>query len=442
VGGARSALWNWLYARQQHGTLILRIEDTDADRNQDQWIDGILRSLTWLGIDWDEGPFFQSQRGQLYQAAAERLHAEGHAYYCDCTSEEVQRRNAEAGRPPGYDGHCRDRGLGPGPGRALRFRTPDEGQTKVVDLIRGEPTWDNGTIEDFVIVKSNGGAIFILANVVDDINMRISHVMRGEEHLSNTPKYQLLWEALDGGALPVFIHLPVLVNEKRQKLSKRRDKVALEDYRDEGYLPEAMRNYLVLLGWSPGDDREVLTVEEMIAEFSLEALNNSPAFFDLKRLAHFNGEYLRRLTPDEFASRTVDWFRMRVLDRMAGLVQTRAVTLAEAMGTVDFFLSEPVRYDPASWDKAMTSDAVRLLEEVINRYDALGDEGWNAEPLHDATEAIAGEFGLKLAKAQAPVRVAVTGRSVGPPLFESMVVLGRARTMARLRAARDRCSSL
>jgi glutamyl-tRNA synthetase len=442
VGGARSALWNWLYARQQHGTLILRIEDTDADRNQDQWIDGILRSLTWLGIDWDEGPFFQSQRGQLYQAAAERLYAEGHAYYCDCTSEEVQKRNAEAGRPPGYDGHCRDRGLGPGPGRALRFRTPDEGQTKVVDLIRGEPTWDNATIEDFVIVKSNGGAIFILANVVDDIDMRITHVMRGEEHLSNTPKYQLLWEALDGGALPVFIHLPVLVNEKRQKLSKRRDKVALEDYRDEGYLPEAMRNYLVLLGWSPGDDREVLTVEEMIAEFSLEALNNSPAFFDLKRLAHFNGECLRRLTPDEFASRTVNWFQMRVLDPMAALVQTRAVTLADAMGTVDFFVSEPVRYDPASWDKAMTSDAARLLEEVIGRYDALGDDGWNAEALHDATEGIAGDFGLKLGKAQAPVRVAVTGRSVGPPLFESMVVLGRARTMARLRVARDRCSSL
>ncbi len=441
VGGARSALWNWLYARQQRGTLILRIEDTDADRNQDQWIDGILRSLTWLSIDWDEGPFFQSQRGDLYQAAAERLYASGRTYYCDCTSEEVQRRNAEAGRPPGYDGYCRERARGPGPGRALRFRTPDEGETKVVDLIRGEPTWDNATIEDFVIVKSNGGAIFILANVVDDIDMRITHVMRGEEHLSNTPKYQLLWEALDGGALPVFIHLPVLVNEKRQKLSKRRDKVALEDYRGEGYLPEAMRNYLILLGWSPGDDREVLTVEEMLAEFSLEALNNSPAFFDLKRLAHFNGEYLRRLTPDEFASRTVDWFRMRVLDPMAELVQTRAVTLADAMATVDFFLSEPVRYDPASWDKAMPPDAARLLEEVIKRYDALGDAAWKAETLHDATEAIAGDFGLKLAKAQAPVRVAVTGRSIGPPLFESMVVLGRARTMARLRAARDRCSS-
>ncbi len=446
VGGARSALWNWLFVRQQEGTFILRIEDTDTARNEDQWIDSILGALRWLGIGWDEGPYFQSQRSELYRAAAERLYGEGKAYYCDCTSQQVQERNKAAGRPPGYDGLCRERGLEPGPGRALRFRTPDDGATSFVDLIRGEPSYDNALAQDFVIVKSDGGAIFILANVVDDIDMRITHVLRGEEHLPNTRNYVLLWDALGGGPHPVFAHLPVLVDEARAKLSKRTGKVSVEDYRTLGYLPEALRNYLVLLGWSPGDDREILSLDEMIAEFSLEAINSSPAYFDLKRLDHFNGEYLRMLEPEGFADRVQDWFREQYLSPMAEAVQTRAVTLAEAMSNLDFFVSDPVRYDPASWDKAMSGagdvSAATILERMMAAFDGSGDGGdWKAESLHEAAARVADELGLKLNKAQAPVRVAITGRSVGPPLFESMVVLGRDRTMARLEAARNRCGS-
>jgi glutamyl-tRNA synthetase len=445
VGGLRSALWNWLYVKQQQGTFILRIEDTDTARNEDRWVDSVLGSLRWLGIEWDEGPYFQSQRTDLYRAAAERLYARGNAYYCDCTAAQVQERNKVAGRPQGYDGFCRDRGLGPGEGHALRFRTPDEGVTTFVDLIRGEPSFDNAQAQDFVIVKSDGGAIFILANVVDDMDMHITHVLRGEEHLPNTPNYVRLWEALDGGPMPVFVHLPVLVDENRQKMSKRTGKVSVEDYRAMGYLPDALRNYIVLLGWSPGDDREFLSLDEMIAEFSLDAINSSPAFFDVKRLDHFNGEYLRKLSPEGFADLVQDWFREQVLSPMAEAVQTRAVTLADAMSNLDFFVSDPVRYDPASWDKAMRGagdvSAVAILDRMIAAYDEVSDTEWRAEALHEVAARVADELGLKLNKAQAPVRVAITGRSVGPPLFESMVVLGRERSLNRLGAARDRCGS-
>jgi glutamyl-tRNA synthetase len=257
VGGARSALHNWLYARQHGGTLVLRIEDTDASRNRPEWTEGIIRALAWLGIDEDqyEGPYFQSANAEEHKKAVERLKVAGRAYFCDCTRDDVIARTGDSYK--GYDGHCRDRGLEAGPGRALRFRTPDEGSTVVIDLIRGKPEFENAHIEDFVIARGDGSVLFMLANVVDDMSQGITHVIRAEEHLSNTPKQQLLWEAL-GAQPPIWAHVPVVVNEKRQKLSKRRDKVALEDYQAEGYLAEAMRNYLMLLGWAPSGDREIV----------------------------------------------------------------------------------------------------------------------------------------------------------------------------------------
>jgi glutamyl-tRNA synthetase len=300
VGGARTALWNWLFARQHGGVFVLRIEDTDETRNEEQWVDNIHDALSWLDLGWDE-EYRQSEQAAAHAAAAERLYASGNAYYCDCTTEAVQARKPP-GAPPGYDGFCRDRGLGPGPGRALRFRIPP-GRTVIDDVVRGRVEFDNDKLGgDFVIVKSNGGAIFYLANTVDDLDERVTHVMRAEEHLPNTPKNQLLWEALapDGPPPPVWAHVPVLINEARKKLSKRRDKVALESYRAEGYLAEAMRNYLCLLGWSPGGDREFLTLDEMIEEFSLEHVGTSPAFFDVKKLNAFNEHYIREMTPVEF----------------------------------------------------------------------------------------------------------------------------------------------
>jgi glutamyl-tRNA synthetase len=463
VGGARSALQNAIFAKQHGGVLVLRIEDTDTARNRPEWTDGIISALEWIGIARDtyEGPLFQSSYAAEHTKAAAALFDAGKAYYCDCTREEVQARTAAKGgaaKFAGYDGHCRDRGLAAADGRALRFRTPDRGSTKVVDLIRGEPTFDNALIEDFVIARGDGSAVFLLANVVDDATMGITHVIRAEEHLPNTPKQQMLWEAL-GHQPPVWAHVPVVVNEKRQKLSKRRDKVALEMYRDEGYLAAAMRNYLMLLGWAPSGDREIVPWEVIETEFRLENVNPSPAFFDVKKLTAFNGEYIRTLGVDEFIAASQPWltgpfvtadekaesgfgvtappwepadYDPAIFARVAELVQTRITVLAEVVPYVDFlFLDQPVR-DEASLVKAGKDAAV--LPDVIAAFEAL--DGWDAETLKNTLISVGEAHGLKLGKAQAPVRVAVTGRTIGLPLFESLEVLGRERTLARLRAAK------
>ncbi|WP_267878933.1 glutamate--tRNA ligase [Isoptericola variabilis] len=446
VGGGRSALFNWAVAKQTGGTFVLRIEDTDASRNQPEWVAGILSAMAALGIREDdptfEGPYYQSSNVDKHREAATRLAEAGRAYFCECTRDDVA---ARTGNPhSGYDGFCRDRGLAYEPGRALRFRTPDDGETHVVDLIRGNPVFPNSAMEDFVIARGDGSPVFLLANVVDDLDEGITHVIRGEEHLPNTPKQQLLWEAL-GATPPVWAHLPVIVNEKRQKLSKRRDKVALEDYLAEGYLPEAMVNYLMLLGWSPGNDEEILPFDEMVSRFRIEDVNSAPAFFDVKKLLAFNGEYIRALPVGEFIERVDPWlhaphapwteeqYDAAAFARVAPLAQSRVALLADITDNVDFlFLDEPV-LDERSWAKAMKEPAAELLADA--RAALAGLEAWEAEPLKDAVTAVGEKHGLKLGKAQAPVRVAVTGRTVGLPLFESLEVLGRERTLARVDAA-------
>ncbi|MFC7277478.1 glutamate--tRNA ligase [Paractinoplanes rhizophilus] len=449
VGGARSALQNWIYAKQHDGVFVLRIEDTDAARNRPEWTEGILSALDWIGIERGtyEGPHYQSSYAADHSAAATRLYAEGKAYYCGCKREDVIARTGN--QHSGYDGFCRDKGLGPGEGRALRFRTPDEGETVVEDLVRGKPTFDNKLIEDFVIARGDGSPLFLLANVVDDMTMAITHVIRAEEHLPNTPKQQMLWEAL-GHTPPVWAHVPVIVNEKRQKLSKRRDKVALESYRDEGYLAAAMKNYLMLLGWAPSGDREIVPWQVIEEEFRLEDVSHASAFFDVKKLRAFNGDYIRALAPDEFAACCAPWlqgtgtipappwrpedFDIQVFTAVAPLAQTRIAVLSEIVNYVDFlFLDEPIR-DEASWAKAMKGDAAEILDAAATAFEAL--DQWSAEPLKAALEEVGMARELKLGKTQAPVRVAVTGRSVGLPLFESIEVLGRERTLRRLRSAR------
>ncbi|MEU4163184.1 glutamate--tRNA ligase [Actinoplanes sp. NPDC026670] len=451
VGGARSALQNWIYAQQHGGVFVLRIEDTDAARNRPEWTEGIISALDWIGIERGtyEGPYFQSSYAADHTAAATRLYGEGKAYYCDCTRDDVVARSGN--KHTGYDGFCRDRALGPGEGRALRFRTPDEGETVVEDLVRGKPTFENRLIEDFVIARSDGSAVFLLANVVDDLSMGITHVFRAEEHLPNTPKQQLLWEAL-GHTPPVWGHVPVIVNEKRQKLSKRRDKVALESYRDEGYLAAAMRNYLMLLGWSPSGDREIVPWSVVEAEYRIDEVNHAPAFFDVKKLRAFNGEYIRALTPSEFTQVCAPWltgtetiaappwepakFDAELFSTIAPLAQTRIAVLSEIVENVDFlFLDEPVQ-DEASWAKAMKDGAAEILDDTAAAFGALAD--WSAETLKATLEQVGEARGLKLGKTQAPVRVAVTGRTIGLPLFESIELLGKERTLARISAARAR----
>lgn len=450
VGGARTALFNWLFARRRGGSLVLRIEDTDEERNREEWVVGITSALSWLGVDWDEGPVRQSERREMYLGAAGRLRAEGRAYYCDCTRADVEARaGGRQGGPgaTGYDRHCRDRGLEPGPGRALRFAVPEATTTELDDAVRGPVSFESDSVEDFVLVKSSGAPLFVLANVVDDIDMRITHVIRGEEHLPNTPKAVLLWHALAGPALPTFAHLPLLVNDRRQKLSKRRDRVAVEDFRDQGFLADAMRNYLVLLGWSPDDGREILSTQEMIDEFRLDAVKRAPAFFDVRKLTHTNGEYIRAMDTGAFVEACSPWLREApwpkgafdpaAFARVAPLVQERVSTLGEVPAMVDFLFLEDPAIDDGSWAKAVTGDpaAPAVLDAAIEAYEG---SGWTAAELRLATEEAAAAVGRKLGRAQAPIRVAVSGRTVGPPLFESLEVLGRQRVLHRLRSARRR----
>ncbi len=470
VGSARTALFNWLVARQSGGSFILRIEDTDAERNREEWVDGISSALHWLGMDPDEGPFRQSARTGRYAEAIDALWEAGFLYACDCTRQGIDARNRAAGiLTPGYDGFCRSRRL-PRRGNALRFRTPDDGVTTVEDVVRGPVEFPLASMDDFVVVKANGAPLFVLANVVDDIDMAISHVIRGEDLLPTTPRGVLVWEALrslgwrtgdgNGGggrpvpALPVFAHLPMLVNEQRKKLSKRRDPVAVEAYREQGYLPDAMVNYLGLLGWSPPGGEEVFTAEQMVAWFRLEEVNHSPAFFDVVKLTHLNGEYIRAMSLDAFIDACRPWltgsraawpaanFDEGQFAAMAPFVQERVATLGEVPAMVDFlFLDEPV-VDEDAWARAVTRDdaAVAVLTGAVEAYSALQGD-WTRDALHTAAQEVGERVGRKLNKAQAPIRVAITGRRVGPPLFEALEVMGSERALARLTAALDRASA-
>lgn len=444
VGGARTALYNWALTLRTGGTFVLRIEDTDESRNSPQWTQGIIEAMSWLGINPThpqfEGPYFQSANADKHVAAAHLLFEKGLAYWCDMTSDQIQERSKLTGKQ-GYDGYSRDRGLNQDVGRVLRFRVP-EGTTVVHDLVRGEVEFSNDTIEDFVLLRGNGTPMFLLANVVDDIEMEISHVVRAEEHLPNTPKQQLIWSAL-GHQNPIWAHVPVLVNEQRKKLSKRRDKVALEQYRDEGILSDAMINYLMTLGWAPAGDTEIVPWSHMVEEFRLENVNHSPAFFDVKKLTAFNGEYIRALSSKDFISACApflatgswsdDQFSESVFEAIAPLVQTRITTLSEVPAMIDFFfIDEPV-IDEVAWNKTMS---VEFARDVITDFaEALGDVQWNHESLKNLLENWSIQRELKLGKTQAPIRVAITGRTVGPPLFESIEILGRDETIKRLMSA-------
>jgi len=449
VGSARTALFNWLFARQTGGTFVLRIEDTDELRNREDWVEGILSALHWLGMAPDEGPYRQSARIAEHRAAVDRLWEAGVLYACACSRDEVAARTA-GNAIPGYDRHCRHRGLAREPGRVLRFAVPDDGVVVVDDLVRGAVEFPLTAIEDFPVVKSNGQPLFVLANVVDDIAMGITHVIRGEDLLPSTPKGMLLWRALEGeqAALPAYAHLPMLVNEQRKKLSKRRDPVAVESYRAQGYLPNAFVNYLALLGWSHPSGRELLDVDEIVEAFRLADVNRSPAFFDVAKLTHLNGEHIRRMPVDAFIDACRPWtegdhapwppdrFDPAAFAALAPLVQERVSVLGEVPAMVDFlFLADPP-IDGVAWAQVAADDqAGAILRAALDAYRTCP---WEADALHQATAAVAAGAGRKLGQAQAPIRVAVTGRRVGPPLFEAMAVLGRAETLRRLEAAIDR----
>ncbi len=432
VGGARTALFNWLFARSTGGRFLLRIEDTDTERNRAELADVILDLLGWLGIEADEEPVFQSDNRDRHRKAAEKLLREGKAYLCDADNNEVA-------------------GTELADGLAVRFRVASCEQEIVAiqDAVRGEVSFAAAEMEDFVLWRSNATPTFLLANATDDIDMGITHAIRGEDLLPSTPKAMMVMNAL-GADAPAYAHLPLLVNEQRKKLSKRRDDVSLETWRERGYLPEAMANYLATLGWGPPDDIEIRPMTEILDLFKLEDVLKSPAFFDPKKLEHFNAAHIRQLSGEEFMARLEPWFakaawpaqryRSEVMDAIGPMVQEKIRTLADAERFVDWLMLEDPPVDADAWDKAIARNekAAGILRSAIEAYETAA---WEKDSLYDATLKLSEAHGLKLGKAQAPIRAAVSGRSVGPPLFESLVLLSREETLRRLRLALSKAES-
>jgi len=471
VGNIRTALFNWLFARHHQGRFIVRIEDTDVARKVEGAVKEILNSLRWLGLDWDEGPevggkygpYFQSERLSLYQDAARRLIAQGNAYHCYCSPErleEMRKEQARRKQPPGYDRLCRNlsaeerrkkesEGIIP----VVRFKTPLEGQTGFTDLIRSDVVFDNSTIDDFVLLKSDGYPTYHLANVVDDHLMEISHVLRAEEWLSSTPRHLMLYQAF-GFEPPQYAHLPMILGTDRSKLSKRHGAVSITEYYEKGYLADAMVNFLALLGWSLDDKTEIVSRQELIDNFSLERVSKTAAIFNLEKLDWMNGVYIRRLTADEFFE-LVQPFLMT--DKAAGealisdekyvrdilpLVQERARTLSEVVELTQFFFVDELEYDAnLLLGKNMTPQtAIKALEASQQRLRQL--DTFDALSLESVLRPLAAELGLKTGELFGALRTATTGRIAAPPLFQTMLVLGRQRCFTRIEAALKKLSSL
>ena len=459
VGTARTALYSYLFARRNGGQFVLRIEDTDTGRNVADSAAGIVDGLRWLGLDWDEGylkggphgPYVQTERLDRYHAAVNALVAQRDAYLCYCTTEELEQRRkaAEAsGLPPGYDGHCRH--LRPDQVRAyeaegrkpaVRFRLPDEGQTVVEDLVRGTVVFDNDTLTDFVILRANGVPTYHFSAVFDDVDMAVTHVIRGEDLFPSTPRHIHVFRALGRTTPPAFAHLPLIVGADRRKLSKRRDKLGVQEFRDAGYLPEAMVNYLALLGWSLDDHTELFSLADLERLFSLERVSRNPAAFDTKKLDALNGHYLRQLDPADFAARALPFVVAAaypapdpaLLAEAAPLVQERVNHLTEVPGMVGFLLTDEVELDAAAAAKVLTDDGRAFLVEAGKRLEEV--EPWAAAGVEATLRGLQTERDLKPKVAFQPVRLAITGRLVSPPLFESMELLGKPRSLARLERA-------
>jgi glutamyl-tRNA synthetase len=453
VGGARTALFNWLFARHAGGVFILRIEDTDFERSSEDMVQGILDGMRWLGLEWDEGPFFQSQRLPLYQATAEKLRESGHAYYCFCTREELEQRRtaaAAAGKPPMYDRRCRaidplvayERVRAGEPG-ALRFAVPEGGVTAFEDAVFGRVEFANAELEDFVLLRSDGVPTYHLSVVADDVDMRLTHVIRGADHISNTPKQVLQYQAL-GEKLPVFAHLPLILGPDKSRLSKRHGATSVLAYQDMGIVPEAFRNFLGLLGWTPGvSGKEILSSGELIDLFSLDGISKSNAVFDNDKLAWFNTEWIRRYSPQELLPLIEEeWSRAgfhsdrtgeEILTTIA-MLQPRARSLKDFAGAFRGYFSDVYEYDTAAVAKFLADEQSRgLLVELAERYEQV-DEFTEAST-EELLRAFAAEKGVKAGPLINGSRVALTGQGVAPSLFAVMAALGKGRVIKRLKAA-------
>ncbi len=458
IGTARTTLYNWLFARHHGGTFVLRIEDSDQARSSVEFTRDILDAIRWMGLDWEEGPevggpygpYFQSEKLARYREVARGLVEQGLAYPCYCTSEELEARRKEMqvkGLPPRYDRRCRELTAAQreqfeaeGRGHAIRFIMPDEGVTAWHDLIRDEVSFENALLDDFVLLKADGFPTYLLAVVVDDHDMRISHILRGDDILSATPRQLHLYRVLDW-QMPEFAHIPLILGPDRSKLSKRHGATAVTDYRERGYLSEAFVNFMALLGWSPGDDREILSRDEMIEAFSIEGIGKSGAVFDQEKLDWMNGVYLRQMSDGAYIAAATPFVERAFgavdegyLTRVALLEKERAKTLAELPDLTDFFFREPESYDEKGERKWFrregAAELLRLVRESLSTLDTFD------EPIiESAIRAVADKLGIQPGPVIHTTRLAVTGRTAGPGLFETMAVLGRERVVARLERA-------
>lgn len=442
LGGARTALFNWLFAKHHGGVFLLRFEDTDQERSRPEYVDSIRKALEWLELHWDEGPYFQMERLNLYQEYARRLWEEGKAYYCECPPElleEKRKRALAEGRKPKYDGSCRKKDLGPGPGRVLRFKAPQIGSTVVDDLIRGPIAFDHQELDDFVLLRPDGIPTYQFAVVIDDLTMEITHVIRGDDHLSNTPKQILLFEAL-GAKPPRYAHVPMILGPDGSRLSKRHGALSILTYRDEGFLSQALRNYLVRLGWSYGD-QEIFSLEEMIEKFDLSRVSKSPARFDPDKLLALNAHYIRHESTTKLAEAVVPFLAslgISVSDphdprflKAVESVKPRARTLKEMAEMMRFYFTEDFTYDEKGSKKFLKPEIIPVLEELINKLELLPQ--FDEKNLETLFRNLAEEHGLKLKQIAQPVRLALTGRTVSPGLFEIMDILGKETVLKRLK---------
>ncbi|MGH9776832.1 MAG: glutamate--tRNA ligase [Candidatus Acidiferrales bacterium] len=461
VGGARTALFNWLFARRQGGVFILRIEDTDADRSKPELVEAVLEGLRWLELNWDEGPFHQSERLASYHAIADRLRASGHAYPCFCSPDEIDQRRKRAesdNKPWKYDGRCRRLSKDEVAARAsqphaLRFAVPQEGEASFNDLVFGEMNVRYDEVEDFVLLRSDRLPTYQLAVVADDLDMRITHVIRGSDHLINTPKQLLIYQAL-GQPPPLFAHVPLILGPDRTRLSKRHGATSVTAYRDEGVLPEAFRNFLALLGWSPGDDTELMATDELIRRFALENVSRTNAVFDRDKLVWFNSEYLRNqplekilprveaelrragLWREEWGAAQRDWFA-----RAVELLRPRARLLTDFSTWARAFFSDEFNYDPEAVKKFLKDGKLgELLPQVREELSKV--EPWEHDAIERAVRGVAERAGVKAALLINATRVALTGQAVAPPLFTTMELLGKERVISRLARLVDSLPSL
>ncbi len=439
IGGARTALFNWLFARKTGGTFILRIEDTDKERSSDEATNAILESMEWLGLDWDEGPYFQSKRYDIYSSFIDRLLETGQAYHCHCTPEELDKKRNEAnakGLKPKYDGKCRDLGLGPATGSVVRLKTPLSGITRFNDLVKGPISFNNDELDDLILKRSDGSPTYHMAVVADDISLKINHIIRGDDHVNNTPRQILIYEAL-GEPIPRYAHVPMILGPDKTRLSKRHGATSVLAYRDMGYLPHALLNSLARLGWSHGD-QEKFTKEELIEKFSLKNVGTSAGVFNAEKLLDLNAWYIRETSDDILADEVMPFLRQLGLNNLdkekvkqaVGTLKARSKTLVEMAENALFYFQDDVTYEEKGDKKFLKKNILELLEDLQGRLEKTPD--FNHSGLEKTFVPFLEEKEIKLGKVAQPLRMALTGKTVSPGIFEVMEVLGKESVLQRL----------